>query len=142
MTNFIIKTLSTRVTPLAYLVALQGIVYGTAFTFFSSSPGVQNTILFKDGALVGVTIWGEIALISAITLFVGMFVKSKIATGAGSLGMFLVWTFAAIIYITGGYFYLLFPLAVLNMMAHGYFYLASSLDRLWDYTPLDIDTLD
>jgi len=125
------------VTPLAYLIALQGVVYGAAFTFFSSSAGVQNTILFKNSALVGIHVWGVIALVSAVTLFLGMLIKSKVLTGAGSLGMFLSWTFAAIVYATGGYYYMLLPLAVINMLAHGYFYLASSLDQLWDFTPVD-----
>jgi hypothetical protein len=135
MRSFIIRTLSYRVTPLAYLVALQGLVYGVSFTFFSSSPGVTNTILFKNGAVVGVELWGIIALVSSLVLITGLLNKSGLATSLGALGMFLAWVFAAIVYLTGGYYYLLFPLAVVNILAHAYLYIAASMDKLFDRRP-------
>lgn len=134
MINFIQRTLSTRVTPLAYIYGLQGLVYGASFAFFSQAPGVQNTILFKNGALVGIIIWGSIALISSSVLILGLISRNKFFTQLGSLGMFMCWVFAAITYANGGYFFLLLPLAFLNMLSYGYLYLASSIDTLWDFS--------
>lgn len=135
MIKAIRRTLSTRVTPLAYLYSITGMVYGVSFTLFTSSAGVQNTILFKNDALVGATVWGTIALVSSALLMIGLLSRNHIGTQVGSLGMFMCWTFAGIIYATGGYFFLLLPLAVINALAYGYFYLASSINTLWDYTP-------
>lgn len=134
MLNFVRRTLSSTVTPLAYLYGFQGLAYGLGFTMFSESAGVQNTILFKHDALVGVMIWGAIALISSILLLMGLLYRDKFLTQPGALGMFLCWIFAGIVYASGGYFFLLLPLAVVNVLSYGYIYLASSLDVLWGHS--------
>lgn len=133
--NFINKTLSTRITPLAYVYALQGLVFGVAFTFFQAQPGVQNTILFKQGALIGISAWGLTALIASAVLIFGMLSKSKFPVQIGALGMFMAWIFAGIVYFQGGYVWFLLPLAILNVLCYGYYYLAAALNQLWDYTP-------
>jgi hypothetical protein len=120
---------------LAYLYAFQGFIFGFAFTFLQSQPGVQNTILFKEGALIGVSLWGLIALVASITLLVGMTLKKTQLVQIGSVGMFMAWIFAGIIYMAGGYNFFLLPIAITNVLMYGYYYLASSLGQLWDYAP-------
>lgn len=133
--QFLHRTLNTRITPLAYLYAFQGFIFGFAFTFLQSSPGVQNTILFKEGALIGVSLWGMVVLIASIVLILGMCLKKVRGVQIGSVGMFMAWIFAAIVYASGGYTWFLLPIAITNILMYGYYYLASSLDQLWDYTP-------
>lgn len=133
--NFIYKTLNTRITPLAYLFAATGLVWGVAFTYFQDAPGVRNTILFKYDALVGVNVWGIWMCAASIFLLVGMFVKNHIYVQIGASGGFMGWLFAAILYLREGYYWLLTPLAILNVLMYGYYYLSAALGTLWDYSP-------
>src|SRR5690242_2778264 len=71
------KTLDTRVTPLAYVFALTGVVWGATFTFLSSNAGVTSTILYQNGALIGVSFWGLAVFISSVTLLYGLSIRSK-----------------------------------------------------------------
>jgi hypothetical protein len=133
--KFINRTLDTRITPIAYLLAAAGIVRGLAFTVFQGADGVTNTILYKVGPVIPLTMWGIIVLVSSVVLLYGMITKTAEMVGFGAMGMFLTWTLTAITYAINGYWPFLFPTAVLYILIYGYFFLASSLGRLWDYTP-------
>lgn len=133
--KFVERTLSTRISPLAYLVAALGIVRGLAYTVFQCSEGVTNSILFKVGPIIPLGVWGLIVLASSLILMYGMIAKSKRSVMIGSMGMFLTWVLTALTYLINGYIPFLLPTAVLFVFIHGYFFLAASLDRLWDYTP-------
>jgi hypothetical protein len=136
LVEFIDRTLDTRVTPLAYVFALTGIVWGFAFTFLSSDAGVTSTVLFQAGALVGVSLWGISVLVSSLLLLYGLATKSvKIVTFAAFI-LFIAWSAGAISYGMTGEWILRFPLAIVNILCYGYYYLAASLDRLWDYSPV------
>jgi len=133
--TLVVKSLNTRVTPLAYAYSLQGIFTGLAFTFFQFSPGVQNTIMFKYGALVGVSIWGIFLLSSTLATFTAMVTKNKYMTMAGAAVAFSCWVMALVLYTINGFVFFLAPLALSHMLCYGYLYLASAMDRLWDYAP-------
>jgi hypothetical protein len=139
--QFIDKTLDTRVTPLAYVFALTGVIWGVAFTFLQSSAGVTSTILYQSDALIGVSLWGMSVLISSIVLLYGLAVRStKIVTIAAFI-LFLAWSSGAVSYAMAGEWILRFPLAIVNILCYGYYYLAASLGRLWDYTPDEEETV-
>jgi hypothetical protein len=123
--------LSSTITPLAYLYGIQGVIYGLGFTVFSDTPGIKGTILFQHDALIGVLIWGVVALASSGALLLGLIYKNSLLAQPGSLGMFLCWVFAGIVYASGGYYFLLLPLAMINILSYGYIYLAASLNTLW-----------
>lgn len=134
--NVIDRTLDADVTPLAYIHGVQGVITGVSFSFLASvSPGVQNTVLYKQNALIGVDTWGLLYLASSLILLGAMLMKSKRFVMAASMGGFTAWSFAAIVYGMNGYGYYLLPVALMNMLAWGYFFLATSLNRLWNYTP-------
>lgn len=119
-----------NVTPLAYLFALQGFIWGVAFTFFQDLDGVRNTVLYKQSALIGVSFWGAVAVIASLVLIGGMTVEQKVPTMVGAAGMWVLWVFALIVYVSDNYWFL-FTLAVLNVLMYGYLYLAASLGMLW-----------
>lgn len=130
------ESLDSRVTPLAYMYAIKTVVTGVSFSLLSGfSEGVQNSILYKEGALVGVGLWGILMLVGGLGALIGMLSKVSIAVKASALLLFMTWAFAAIEYGLGGYWDWLFPLAVIELLSCGYLYLAASLGRLWDYTP-------
>lgn len=129
-------SLDSRVTPLAYIYAIKTVLTGAYFSLLSEfSEGVQNSILYKEGALVGVDLWGTFMLVGGLGALIGMLTKVSIAVKASALLLFMTWAFAAIEYGLGGYWHWLFPLAVIELLSCGYLHLAASLGRLWDYTP-------
>lgn len=134
---FIDKTLDTRVTPLAYVFALTGIVWGGTFTFLSSNAGVTSTVLYQSGALVGVSLWGLSVLLASLVLLAGLMTHSVKIVMIAAFVLFLAWSAGAISYAAAGEWVLRFPLAILNILCYGYYYLAASIGRLWDYTPDD-----
>lgn len=130
------RTLDTRITPLAYLYGVKSVSTGMAYALFAQySAGVQNTILYKEGALVGVSVWGFLVLIGGVVLLLGLLRRHVRTVQISSLILFMAWTFPAIVYALAGHWILLFPMAVIELLSCGYLYLSSHLGRLWDYTP-------
>lgn len=136
LARFLDKTLDTRVSPQSYLFVLTGIVTGFAFCFLHTvSKGVQNSILYQEGALIGVSLWGAILFGGSLITLAGMALRYTTTTMIGSFLGFTSWTFAAIVYLMNGDIHWLFPLAILSVLSFGYIFLAAALGRLWDYTP-------
>ena len=130
------RTLNTSISPLAYLYVLRAYVTGIAYTLLSSiSLGVQDTVLYKAGVILGHQFWGGMILVGATFLLLGMLQKQKRPVQIGSSILFMSWAFAAITYAEHGYWFYLLPLAILEMLSWGYYYLAASMGRLWNYTP-------
>lgn len=132
--QFIDRTLNGRITPLAYLVALHSCIFGGSFVFFSGSPSVQATLLYKAGALVGIPVWGWLTFVAALVLIVGMFIKRTETVQAGAFGLFIAWIFGTITYGQNE-LWLQMILAIITTLYFGYHFLAASLGRLWDYSP-------
>ena len=130
------KTLSTDVTPLAYLVTAHSMIFGASFLFFANTSSVQSSVLFQIGALVGAQFWGFFALAACIALLLGMYLQNRGMVGGGSFVMFLLWIFAVVAYGLSG-FWVHAVLGFLSANYFGYFHLANYLNRLWNYTPDD-----
>lgn len=135
------NSLDTRVTPLAYVFALTGVVWGATFTFLSSNAGVTSTILYQSGALVGVSVWGLSVFVSSVLLLYGLAIRSTKMVTICAFILFMAWSAGAISYGVAGEWILRFPLAIINILCYGYYYLAASLGRLWDYTPEEEETV-
>lgn len=134
--DFIDRTLDTRITPLAYIYGVKSVIMGMSYGFLAGvSGGVRNTILYKEGALVGHNLWGILVLVGGLLLIAGMLTKVPVMVRTSSLLLFVTWAFAAIVYGMSGFWLFLFPLALIEMLACGYLYLATGRGRLWDYTP-------
>lgn len=131
---FIDRTLNTRITPLAYLVAVHSMLFGGAFVFLNNEASVRASLLFKAGVIDNVPLWGAIVFVSAVVLILGMAAKSVPPIQWGALGLFMGWLFAAITYAQNDLWFQM-VLTIVTMLYFGYHFLASSLGRLWDYTP-------
>ena len=132
--NFIDATLNTRITPLAYLVALHSFVLGVAFVFFGHAESVQATLLYQNGALIGIPVWGVLTRAGAGILILGMALKLAGMVSVGSIAVFMAWVFATITYAQNEN-WLQMLLAIVLVLCFGYHFLANSLGRLWDYSP-------
>ena len=128
------RTLTTRITPLAYVYSLTGLIWGYAFVFIDEFKA-SSTVLAQGGALIGVELWGGLVLVSTILLIFGMVFKLRHLVMVASFAMVLAWAMAGSVYFQGGEYFFRLPLAIINALCYGYLYLASSLGRLWDYTP-------
>lgn len=127
-------TLGPKVTPLAYVWAAKQITYGMLLAF-TTLPGIVNLILFKADAGIGIQTYGITLMVTAIILFIGMVKKNTTIVRIASFAMVLImfWSFA--VYWTVGV-HALAILILFDALGWGYVYLASSLNTLWDYSPL------
>ena len=132
--RFIDRTLNTSATPLAYLVALQSLVFGLSFALFEEWASVKDSILYPYGIWIGVPLWGWVLVVSAIGAILGLAYKNRGAVEVAGFLLFSAWTFATIAYVQNDAWFQA-CLASINILYAGYFFLASSLRRLWDYTP-------
>jgi hypothetical protein len=130
--DFIFWTLNTRVSPLAYLAAYSSLAIGFFWTFFRSLPDIQNTLIYKEGLVIGDGIWGVSLFVGSILLACGLKLKKKPLVRWGSMINFVMWCFAAGLYLSHEYWYAFFAFALAHMLTQGYFFLASSLDSLWN----------
>lgn len=133
--GFVNKTLSTGVSPLAYLVALYGLIWGLAFTVFSQESTVTTTVLYQQKALFGILSWGFLVLSSSVGLLFGLARESEITTKISAMILAASWASASVVYAMEGEFVLRLPLALIAMFMYGYLYLAASCDRLWINRP-------
>ena len=133
--KFIVITLDTRITPLAYLFATLGLIRGLAYTVFQSSAGVQASTLVQIGTIIPLTLWGLIVLGSSVVLLYGLVFKVKEMVMAGAMGMFLTQVLTSITYFFNGYLEFMFPTAIVFALCYGYYFLAAGTERLWDYSP-------
>lgn len=138
MGAFVNQTINTSVTPLAYLVAMQTAIYGLQIFFFSFTFSVQQLVLFQTGAFVGAPVWGVIAVLAGGTLIAGMMIKNAGLVSAGAFLMAMCWVFAVIAYSMSGYFAHAM-IAFITVIEAGYFFIASSIKRLWNYSPSSVD---
>lgn len=131
---FIDRTLNMRITPLAYLVTIHSLIFGGAFVFLTSEESVRASLLYQNGALIGIPVWGVIVFVSALLLIYGMARRIVNVTQLGSAGLFMGWLFAAITYGQNDLWFQM-VLTIVTMLYFGYHFLAAGLGRLWDYTP-------
>ena len=128
------RSLNTRITPLAYLVTTYSFIFGGSFVFLDSLTSVRVTLLYRYDALIGAPVWGMFVFVFAVALLAGMMIKRAGWVQTGALGLFCGWLFAAITYAQNE-LWLQMVLAIIFMLCFGYHFLASSIGRLWDYTP-------
>lgn len=125
-------TLHSRVSPLAYLTAYASLGIGFFWTFFRSLPDIQNTLIYKQGLVIGNGTWGVILFLGSLTLVLGFKFRKCNWIKYGSMVNFVMWLFAAILYATNQYWYALCTFALFHMFVQGYFFLAASLDSMWN----------
>ena len=133
--DLIDRSLNTKVTPLAYLAVVLGIIRGAAFAFFQTAPGVSSTVTARVGTIVPTTLWGYVVLIFSLVLLVGLLKRSVSLVMAGSLVMALAWGCNMAAYALRGYWEYLVPYAAVSVLIYGYLFITAPLGRLWDYTP-------
>lgn len=128
------QTLDTAVSPLAYLVVVQSVVFGLAFAVFDEATSVNKTILYPYGIWFGVSLWGWVIVVAASMVLVGLFHKTRLLIEPSSFVLFGAWLFATIAYLQNDAWFQA-ALASLNILYAGYLFLSSNLERLWCYAP-------
>lgn len=130
--DFLFWTLHSRVSPLAYLAAYSSFAIGFFWTFFQSLPDIQNTLLYKEGLIIGNGAWGICLFLGSLTLAAGLKFKKADWVKYGAMCNFIMWGFAGLLYATHEYWYALIAFALFHILVQGYFFLAASLDSLWN----------
>lgn len=130
--DFIFWTLNTRVSPLAYLAAYSSLAIGFFWTFFQNLPDIQNTLIYKEGLVIGNGTWGILLFAGSCLLVAGLKLKKKSLVRYGAMTNFVMWLFAGALYATNEYWYAFAAFALVHLLTQGYFFLAASLDSLWN----------
>lgn len=130
--DFIMWTLHSRVSPLAYLVAYSSLAIGFFWTFFQHLPDIQNTLIYKEGLVIGHGAWGICLFAGSALLMVGLKLRKSDLIKYGAMLNFMMWSFAGFLYISHHYWYALITFALFQILVQAYFFLAASLDSLWN----------
>src|SRR5690348_15036872 len=101
--DFIFWTLNSRVSPLAYLAAYSSLAIGFFWTFFRNLPDIQNTLIYKEGLIIGNGTWGVCLFVGSIMLAVGLKFKRTNLVRYGAMLNFVMWAFAGALYLTNEY---------------------------------------
>jgi len=133
------RVLDARVSPTAYLLPMQSLVFGIAFALFSGDDSVRASFLFQEAPPFGAPVWGASVTIGIITLLLGMLFKKRPAVYVASLFLFFVWLGAAIEQLHDLH-WLQFMLTSTQVVTYTYFFFANWTDKLWDYCPTRHDS--
>lgn len=110
--------------------------YGVALTFFQHTAPVQQSILYTLTVTSGViphnalSVWGIVALVVTVFNFVGIMVRNKALGTAVSMGGFMLWVYAFMVYAMYGYWLQVFFAAIPNLMFWGWYYI--TINRFHD----------
>lgn len=132
---FVQRTLTTRVTPLAYLFVLYDFFYGLGLALTTGTKGAGAEVLANIEPLITSEVWGLGLLACCVVVFSGMLTKVPEIVELGAFLGFALWVMATIAYCASGYIWIHAPMALIQTLIFGYLFLAASLDRLWDWTP-------
>ena len=115
-----------RVPPPVHLFFMITALFGVAFVFFSDPLGASQTVLYEETtvniASWAANIWGSFAILSCLTMVIAFQIRSKRAATAGTMIGFMVWLYALVMYIIGGFFFGVLVAALPNMLFWGWLY--------------------
>jgi len=124
--NAVNLSLNTKYSPLVYLFALSSWATGFCFTFLDFMPDVQNTLLYKHGIFLGLTLWGGLLFVAMSMLIVGLLGNLQLFIKVGAFIGFVLWLFGSLTYLLNGFYYALVAGGMLHMLALGFIYLRNS----------------
>lgn len=112
--------------PLMYIFFLETFAYGFAFTFFPDAITVTGTILyqltaFTFGAAV-LSWWGLLAMAVVIGSLVGIYFRKAWLGQTVSIGGFMCWLYALILYATNGFWLQVVAVAATNLLFWAWWY--------------------
>ena len=123
------KSLTGRISPMVYVMMFVSVIIGFFFAT-GFDMGLSESILYSTGVLIHRGWWGLALLITASIAEIGFFVKDRTLIGAGAIGGFSLWAFAAFSSLLAGHMFILLSPALFHLVFHGYVILASSLNVL------------
>jgi hypothetical protein len=114
------------VNPLFYPFLFATLIYGLGFTLFGWTSGVNTSSLY--GALVAMhtflpALWGSVAILAAFLAFFAILTRrTHVVSASAAMSGVLLWLFAAITYLQGGYILVILTVALPNMFFWVYWY--------------------
>lgn len=129
VTQFLIKSLTTQIAPMVYVMMGVSVVIGFCF---STGALVDNgrSKLFAAGAFIPSTAWGCMLFLVAGISLIGMITKHPAPVKTGSLFGFMLWLLATINLAYTHNYYGFLILGLFHTIFQGYVYLSSSLGVL------------
>lgn len=132
-TNFIYKTLTTRIAPMVYIMMFVNVLIGLFF-FTGVFMGPGESILYSTGVLVDKNIWGGLLFLTSSICLFGMIRKNDNLMQFGGIAGFMLWLFATIALTLTGHWYILLTQALFHLLFHGYVYLATTTGVIYRAT--------
>lgn len=127
--DFIYKTLTPSVPPMAYILMGISVFIGFCFATDSLLAGSES-VLYDTGVLVHKRVWGAALFFTASCAELGFIFKKRVLILLGGMTGFMAWTFASIALFLDRHWYILVSVALLHLLFHGYVYLATALSVL------------
>lgn len=127
--TFIIKTLTTNVAPMVYIM-----MFVSAFIGFCFATGLllgpAQSILYTTAILLDKQLWGVLVCLGSLIAEWGFYKRNRGVVMVGSFIAFCLWLFAGIGLFLAGHYYVFITLALFQLLFQGYVYLSASLDVL------------
>lgn len=129
MIELIRKSLTTRISPMVYIMMFVSVLVG--FFFMTGiDMAVSESILWSTGVLLHKEIWGAVLFCTASVALIGMVKDSDWMIQLGGISGFMVWLFASISMFMAGHWYILLTFTIFHLLFHGYVYLSTTLGVL------------
>jgi hypothetical protein len=127
--ELVIRALTPRISPMVYVMEFISVIIGFCF-FTHFLVGHGESVLFANGALIPIDIWGGLLFFVGVITETGLYKKVWPMVSFGGLGGFALWLLATIDLLMHGHFYAVLVLSGFHMVFQAYIYLASSLGVL------------
>lgn len=116
-----------RISFLAHLFMFQTLVLGVAFAFFGGTSGAEASVLYTLTQVYlpnfATSLWGLAAVGITVLNTVAIYFRNYTLARVASMGGFVIWLYAAVIYATGLFWLQMFVPAVVNMAFWGYLFI-------------------
>jgi len=114
-----------KINPLVWPFFIAITVYGLGFLFFTPFDWVSTSSLFQSFDSLHhwlPQIWGFFAFLSGVAAFTMVLYRRTFLGGTAAMSGFLVWLFAALLYISNGYYLVAVTVAGVNLYFWVYYY--------------------
>lgn len=128
--DLLIKSLTTRVAPMVYIMMFVSVVIGFCFMTNTFVDSGESVLFNAESHIVPVDVWGAMLFCTASVCEFGLLFKKWELVGLGGMGGFALWLMASIDLFQNAHWYAFMVLGMFHLLFHGYVYLAASLGVL------------
>ncbi len=124
--NFTHFNKGSRVPPPVHFFFLITFLFGITFIFFSDPLGASQTVLYQETTIHihewATNLWGVAAVTTCFMMLLAFQIRSRRCAVWGTWLGFVVWLYAGVMYLIGGYLFGVLVAALPNLLFWGWLY--------------------